>query len=575
MLSQFTLCSLPQKAVFALPAGIIGNGFESIISERVQYDDQPIVEQGGMTRNFQATSNTQRARLYNLLHQPQLTTTGTLMDHLINLLVGISAASFLLDTVELTNSFKVFLEWVELLAVIVFTIEYSLRVYSCKEDPKYSGPRGRWAYVTTFLALVDVLSVAPFWIEVFLTGRIIDTNTDSTSSNLVKALRLLRILRFERYTHAFTSFDDVFRRNFDVLTVTAFTAVLFWVFFAACLYFSERDNPDPEMAANYSTMPNSLWITLLNLSGESPLSQYSAVGKIVTSILGLFATGLFGIPIGILGAGFEQVVQEENEDNREELTERQAPTVLTEDLGSWVERAAYKFVNGIGSTIAKRFEITIYVLILVTVAVGVWQTVEGQEDAFHQVEWVAVIVFTLEYLIRFVGVGADPEFATKGNAFTARSRFLVSFYSVIDLLAIVPFYVVLALPNSFVNEYDEYLRMLRIMRLVKLDKYIPSITLIDDVIRLKFKTLRVAFYAAVTLWILFAAAMFLCEHKDSSNSIDPVPQYGCDENCTMADRFQNFFDSLIYTGIHLTGDCTLLPRSVFYCFMFLTYQFYQ
>lgn len=76
----------------------------------------------------------------------------------------------------------------------------------------------------------------------------------------------------------------------------------------------------------------------------------------------------------------------------------------------------------------------------------------------------------------------------------------------------------------------------------------------DNVIRLKYNTLRVAFYAAVTLWMLFAALIFICEHKDQSNGIDPVPLYGCDEDCTMMDRFQNFFDSMVYTGIHLTGD---------------------
>jgi hypothetical protein len=132
---------------------------------------------------------------------------------------------------------------------------------------------------------------------------------------------------------------------------------------------------------------------------------------------------------------------------------------------------------------------------------------------------------------------------------------MVSFYSIVDLLAIVPFYAAIALPNSVVNTYDEYLRMLRIIRLVKLDKYVPSLTLIDDVIRLKFKTLRVAFYAAMTLWILFTAALFLSEHKDYDNGIDPVPKYGCVQDCTMVDRFQNFFDSMVYTGIHLTGDC--------------------
>lgn len=66
-------------------------------------------------------------------------------------------------------------------------------------------------------------------------------------------------------------------------------------------------------------------------------------------------------------------------------------------------------------------------------------------------------------------------------------------------------------------------------------------------IRLKFKTLRVAFYAAITLWILFAAALFLAEYKDYSDDIDAVPLYGCEENCTMSVRFDNFFDSMVYT----------------------------
>jgi hypothetical protein len=198
-------------------------------------------------------------------------------------------------------------------------------------------------------------------------------------------------------------------------------------------------------------------------------------------------------------------------------------------------------------------------------------------------EWFAVVIFTIEYLIWLVGAGADTAFRRGRNGFTCLVRFIFSFYSIVDILAIVPFYLSMALPNSIVNKYDEYLRMVRIVCLIKLDKYVPSITLVgeyeergsngsmgiyihsliahyyelyiaDDVLRLKFEPLRVAFYAAVTLWILFAAALYLCEHTDYSNGIDAVPRYGCDDDCTMVDRFQNFFDSMFYTGIHLTGE---------------------
>lgn len=45
------------------------------------------------------------------------------------------------------------------------------------------------------------------------------------------------------------------------------------------MYFSERGNPDEEMADNYKTIPDAMWVTLLNLSGESPLCHYSTAGQ--------------------------------------------------------------------------------------------------------------------------------------------------------------------------------------------------------------------------------------------------------------------------------------------------------
>lgn len=97
-------------------------------------------------------------------------------------------------------------------------------------------------------------------------------------------------------------------------------------------------------------------------------------------------------------------------------------------------------------------------------------------------------------------------------------------------------------------------RMLRLLRLLKLDKYVPSITLVDDVFRLKKNALVVSCFAAGTLWILFAGLMYLVEYQDHSMDIDNLPLYGCYENCTMSNRYGSFLTSLPLTGIHLTGD---------------------
>ena len=115
---------------------------------------------------------------------------------------------------------------------------------------------GRMAYMKSFSALVDLVSFLPFWIgysttiDGILTGaiRFIFPSAPSLGST-TQCLRLLRLLKFERYTKAFTTFDDIIRENIYVLAVTGFTAMIMWVFFSSVLYFTERDNPDAETAS--------------------------------------------------------------------------------------------------------------------------------------------------------------------------------------------------------------------------------------------------------------------------------------------------------------------------------------
>jgi Ion transport protein len=192
---------------------------------------------------------------------------------------------------------------------------------------------------------------------------------------------------------------------------------------------------------------------------------------------------VFGIPIGVLGASFEQVMSDLNDDTAQleasarEALEEAAASSASRSLGTSLEQKAYEFVNGLAGPVSKSFEILIYFLIFLVVGVGIWQTVQGHENDWHRVEGFGVAVFTVEYLMRFIGAGADPEFSrpgSQGNAIFARLRFVVSFYSVVDLLAIVPFYLAWALPNSIVDQYDEYLRMFRILRLVKVRENWPT-----------------------------------------------------------------------------------------------------
>lgn len=158
---------------------------------------------GTLTPNFLAPEATARGRWYNFLHS-DLSGKAKAFDRFINILILLTAFAFMFDTLsDLPPLVHIILDSFELICVSVFTMEYIFRVYAVVEDPKYSKGGGRLRYMQTLLAGVDFLSVAPYWIEVCLTGKAITPISDSSYnlSNAVKALRLLRILRFERYTH--------------------------------------------------------------------------------------------------------------------------------------------------------------------------------------------------------------------------------------------------------------------------------------------------------------------------------------------------------------------------------------
>ncbi|CAE7483981.1 unnamed protein product [Symbiodinium pilosum] len=66
------------------------------------------------------------------------------------------------------------------------------------------------------------------------------------------------------------------------------------------------------MAGHYSSVATSMWVTLLNLSGEAPLCEYTPVGKCISAVMGLIGVGFVTIPMGLLGSGFQDYLEQDS-----------------------------------------------------------------------------------------------------------------------------------------------------------------------------------------------------------------------------------------------------------------------
>ncbi len=172
------------------------------------------------------------------------------------------------------------------------------------------------------------------------------------------------------------------------------------------------------------------------------------------------------------------------------------------------------------------FEKTIVIIIIVNLAALLAETIpiiyQSRERQFHIFDLASVAIFTIEYLLRLYVAPEDPQF-NQGKF--PRFRYIKSPFAIIDLIAILPFYLA-----AFFNLDLRALRALRLLRLFKLLRaFYPA--LVDFMERNQGKTLRQKVYAIVNetpdsgklheifdffivLWVLISVTAVILESVD-------------------------------------------------------------
>jgi len=120
-------------------------------------------------------------------------------------------------------------------------------------------------------------------------------------------------------------------------------------------------------------------------------------------------------------------------------------------------------------------------------------------------EILIVIAFTLEYALRFWAAGRINH-----DSAAARLRYVVSGSSIIDLLAIMPFYIALFFPANLVALRT--LRVLRLLRLMKAGRYTKALSSLGAVIKTKSDQLISSLVMISLLLVVASTLMYTLEH---------------------------------------------------------------
>jgi voltage-gated potassium channel len=218
----------------------------------------------------------------------------------VQLLVVYSIACYYLES-ELTESGYIaagttFFLWNERVLAALFTFEYLFRWAHSKRPLRYP---------FTILALIDLVAVLPFYVELAV---------DLRSLKLIRTLRILRLFKLYRYNRALQNVMRGFHKVKDELAVVGFVVIIMVMFSSVAMYEFEHD-VQPQ---KFRRLSDSVWWSFITLTtvGYGDLYPVTTGGRLIAIITMIIGSGIFGTFISLVGSSFLSTMREEERRNR-------------------------------------------------------------------------------------------------------------------------------------------------------------------------------------------------------------------------------------------------------------------
>lgn len=475
--------------------------------------------------------STLRGRVWRTMRDPTSSPLAMWINNVVMAVIVLSIVVFCVST--LPEYYKRDEDvWFGLEAVIVaiFTLEYVVRLVTAPNAL-------RW--ILEPLSLIDLLAILPFYIE-------LGAGEDSGLSGLavVRAIRLVRLFRIFKNSKLSVGFRIVSRslmRSSDALSLLLFLLMIGTVLFGALIYFAERGSFDEDIErwvrddgtqSPFQSIPHSFWWCIVTFTtvGYGDHFPVTGWGKLVGSVCVIVGILVLAFPVAIVGDAFsdewDKVMEEERQlaaaqgrDLDQEARDRAAepepePVFPASYSTTGLRYRIYDWFENPGDSMAGTvISLSVMVLIAISIVTFCVQSLpefnnEDDEDMWLTIEAVIVGLFTLEYLTR-LAVMPFPL------------RWAVTPLALIDLLAIVPFYVEVSVEDADVSAIAvvRVLRLVRVFRVFKLSRYNTGFQIVAMTFVKAVDALFLMLVLLVVALVVFGSLMYYAERGSWDDDI--------------------------------------------------------
>ncbi len=219
-----------------------------------------------------------------------------LFDILLTVVIVASLAATIMSTYGEFSKYENVLETVELVTVILFTIEYILRVWTSDILYPEKGRLGAaLAFIFSVSGIVDLLTFFPYYLPIFFPAG-------AVAFRMFRVIRIFRLFAINSRYDAFSVILDVLYEKKKQIFSSVIMVSILMIASSLCMYSLEHE-AQPETFKNAFS---GIWwsaSTLLTI-GYGDIYPITVGGKIMAIVISFLGVGMVAIPTGIISAGF-------------------------------------------------------------------------------------------------------------------------------------------------------------------------------------------------------------------------------------------------------------------------------
>ncbi len=463
----------------------------------------------------------------------------------------ISGLITILETDEdLVLRYSIVFILIEVISVVIFTIEFILRFWTCDINPKYQDNNLKsLGYMINFKGIIDFASVI-----LFLLALIIPAEYKWMEG--IRLLRVIALLKLIRYSESFEIIFGVIRRKKEELLITLILSLLLMFFGSLLMYIAEHD-AQPDIFTN---LFSSMWFTAINLFtiGYGEMVPKTVMGKIISAVISVLGITLFLLPASVIGSGYIDELRERNPQyevcpNCNTTIQKEAlfrdlykkrrgrlPKIIKQALEAekakelpkltpqqqtkrrYYDLVQFAFPRSLGQLLVFIFFMTFITLNVLAIMVETNPILsEELRSVLNTVYIISIIVFTSEYALRFWSCeGSERE--EYQDPVQGKWNFVKSPLAIVDVIVIIALYLML-IPGQLVPTTRQFFLILLMVVVFKVGHFID----VFSISGLIFKDTKREFLSTIFICILFlifsSTAIYYFEHNAQPEKFASIP----------------------------------------------------